>query len=124
MIAPARHHTVIQINHSSYLIDVLGALLLVTMIVILVVGDLRHAIYTMAVQSLFIALTGAVLARMQSLPVALFAGAAIGIVEQLMQMHAAALNELGVKLDEQAGGAQPAAAQPQGKKRPPIEDIL
>ncbi len=49
----------------------------------------------------------------------------IGIVEQLMQMHAAALNELGVKLDEQSGGAQPApAAQPQGKKRPPIEDIL
>lgn len=49
----------------------------------------------------------------------------IGIVEQLMQMHAAALNELGVKLDEQSGAPQSApAAQPQGKKRPPIEDIL
>ena len=33
---------------------------------------------------LLVALTGAVLARMQSLPVALFAGAVIGIVEQLL----------------------------------------
>ena len=33
---------------------------------------------------LLVALTGAVLARMQSLPLALFAGAAIGIVEQLL----------------------------------------
>ncbi|MCW2605684.1 MAG: putative transporter ATPase and permease protein, partial [Frankiales bacterium] len=33
---------------------------------------------------LLVALTGAVLARMQSLPIALFAGAAIGIVEQLL----------------------------------------
>ncbi len=33
---------------------------------------------------LLVALTGAVLARMQSLPIALFAGAAIGIIEQLL----------------------------------------
>ncbi len=47
----------------------------------------------------------------------------IGIVEQLMQMHAASLQELGVKLDAQTGAVpQPAQAAP--KKRPPIEDIL
>ena len=42
----------------------------------------------------------------------------LGIVEQLVQMHAAALKELGVQLDAE----QPAAQQP--KKKPPIEDIL
>jgi hypothetical protein len=47
----------------------------------------------------------------------------IGIVEQLMQMHASALQELGVKLDD--ASAAPQAQQPApGKKRPPIEDIL
>jgi len=43
----------------------------------------------------------------------------IGIVEQLMQMHASALNELGVKLDEQTQQAPSSKA-----KKPPIEDIL
>jgi len=48
----------------------------------------------------------------------------LGIVEQLMQMHAGALNELGVKLDQQTQAAvQP--QQPSAKpKKPPIEDIL
>jgi hypothetical protein len=45
----------------------------------------------------------------------------LSIVEQLMQMHASALNELGVKLDSDTQ----AAAQPAQKpKKPPIEDIL
>jgi hypothetical protein len=44
----------------------------------------------------------------------------IGIVEQLMQMHASALQQLGVKLDAQDAPAP----QPAAKKRPPIEDIL
>ena len=47
----------------------------------------------------------------------------LGIVEQLMQMHGAALNELGVKLDTE----MQQAAQPQSgmkPKKPPIEDIL
>lgn len=51
----------------------------------------------------------------------------IGIVEQLMQMHAAALQELGVKLDEQVSASlavQPQTPQPAAKKKPPIEDIL
>ena len=44
------------------------------------------------------------------------------IVEQLMQMHAAALQEMGVKLDAET---QTAVAQPAPKgKKPPIEDIL
>ena len=43
------------------------------------------------------------------------------IVEQLMQMHAAALNEMGVKMDAETQAA--AAPAPKGKK-PPIEDIL
>ena len=47
----------------------------------------------------------------------------LGIVEQLMQMHAAALNELGVKLDE-VEGAPKAEEQPAPKKKPPIEDLL
>lgn len=48
----------------------------------------------------------------------------LGIVEQLMQMHAAALNDLGVKLDnETAAAVQPQSSQPKPKK-PPIEDIL
>lgn len=46
----------------------------------------------------------------------------LSIVEQLMQMHASALNELGVKLDSET---QAAVAAPQAKpKKPPIEDIL
>lgn len=45
----------------------------------------------------------------------------LGIVEQLMTMHATALNELGVKMDQETQ----AAAQPAPKtKKPPIEDIL
>ena len=46
----------------------------------------------------------------------------VGIVEQLMQMHATALTELGVPLDQT--GNQPSAPQAPAKKRPPIEDIL
>lgn len=51
----------------------------------------------------------------------------VGIVEQLMQMHAAALQELGIKLDDQLSASlavQPQAPQPVAKKKPPIEDIL
>lgn len=45
----------------------------------------------------------------------------LNIVEQLMQMHASALTELGVKLDQETA----AAVQPAPKaKKPPIEDIL
>jgi hypothetical protein len=46
----------------------------------------------------------------------------LNIVEQLMQMHASALQELGVKLDNETAAAisQPAAK----PKKPPIEDIL
>ena len=47
----------------------------------------------------------------------------LGIVEQLMQMHAAALNELGVKLDQETAAAVNPAPQ-QKPKKPPIEDIL
>ena len=46
---------------ATRLIDVLGALLLFTMIVILAAGQLYRAIYTVAAQSLLIALAGAVL---------------------------------------------------------------
>jgi hydrogenase-4 component E len=46
---------------AAYLIDIFGACLLITMIIILEAGDIYRAIYTMAVQSIFIALTGAVL---------------------------------------------------------------
>jgi len=46
---------------ASYLIGIIGSLLLLTMIVILEAGDLYRAIYTMAVQSFLIALAGAVL---------------------------------------------------------------
>lgn len=42
------------------------------------------------------------------------------IVEQLMQMHVAALNELGVDLQKEV---EQMKAQPQGKKKP-IEDVL
>jgi hypothetical protein len=45
----------------------------------------------------------------------------LGIVEQLMQMHASALSDLGVKTDEATGQASTPAAKP---KKPPIEDIL
>lgn len=44
----------------------------------------------------------------------------LGIVEQLLQMHATALQEMGVKLEEQL----PGATQQPPKKKPPIEDIL
>jgi hypothetical protein len=44
----------------------------------------------------------------------------LGIVEQLMQMHASALSEMGVKLEGEQAPAQPA----QKPKKPPIEDIL
>lgn len=50
----------------------------------------------------------------------------LGIVEQLMQMHAAALQDMGVKLDgelQQAAPSAPQQAAPKPKK-PPIEDIL
>lgn len=43
----------------------------------------------------------------------------LGIVEQLIQMHTAALKELGVQLD-----SEPATQQAPPKKKPPIEDIL
>jgi hydrogenase-4 component E len=46
---------------AAYLIDLIGACLLITMTVILAAGDLYQAIYTMAAQSLLIALAGAVL---------------------------------------------------------------
>jgi hypothetical protein len=45
----------------------------------------------------------------------------LGIVEQLMQMHASALNEMGVKLDSEMQAASQPAPKP---KKPPIEDIL
>ena len=47
---------------AAYLIDIIGACLLVTMVVILEAGDLHRAVYTMAVQSALIAAAGAVLA--------------------------------------------------------------
>ncbi|MFZ2653536.1 MAG: hypothetical protein WAX69_01345 [Victivallales bacterium] len=50
-----------SIELAAKLIDIIGAFLLITMIIILVAGDLYQAIYTMAVQSIFIALAGAVL---------------------------------------------------------------
>jgi hydrogenase-4 component E len=46
---------------AAYLIDIIGACLLITMIIILEAGDLHSAIYTMAVQSVLIASAGAVL---------------------------------------------------------------
>ncbi len=45
------------------------------------------------------------------------------IVEQLMQMHIQALNELGVDLAAQAKAAQQTQAKPKAKSKP-IEDIL
>ncbi len=50
-----------SIELAAKFIDIIGAFLLITMIIILVAGDLYLAIYTMAVQSIFIALAGAVL---------------------------------------------------------------
>jgi hydrogenase-4 component E len=47
---------------ATHLIDIIGAFLLITMIIILEAADLYQAIYTMAVQSVFIALAGVVLA--------------------------------------------------------------
>jgi hypothetical protein len=44
----------------------------------------------------------------------------LSIVEQLMQMHASALNEAGVKLDQEVQAPAPASK----AKKPPIEDIL
>ncbi len=59
-------------------------------------------------------------------------GRILGIVEQLMQMHVAALKEMGVDLEAEAeklmGEAAPLAAPTKGptkpKNKPPIEDIL
>jgi hypothetical protein len=45
----------------------------------------------------------------------------VGIVEQLMQMHANGLKELGVKLEGETKQATQPAEKP---KKPPIEDIL
>lgn len=44
----------------------------------------------------------------------------IGIVEQLLQMHTAALKELGVELDMNIDPVQEETS----RKKPPIEDIL
>ncbi len=49
----------------------------------------------------------------------------LGIVEQLMQMHATALKELGVELEvpaQSSNDQQTDSAVP--KKKPPIEDLL
>jgi len=46
---------------AAYIIDIIGALLLITMIIILEAGGLYRAIYAMAVQSILISLAGAVL---------------------------------------------------------------
>ncbi len=59
-------------------------------------------------------------------------GRILGIVEQLMQMHLAALKEMGVDLEAEAeklmGESAPMAAPGKGptkpKNKPPIEDIL
>ncbi len=56
----------------------------------------------------------------------------LGIVEQLMQMHIAALKELGVDLEAEAsklmGDAAPAGTPGKGptkpRDKPPIEDII
>ena len=57
----------------------------------------------------------------------------LGIVEQLMQMHLAALKEMGVDLEKEAEqllGKEGAAAVTQGKgptkpkNKPPIEDVI
>jgi hypothetical protein len=48
----------------------------------------------------------------------------LGIVEQLMQMHASALQELGVKLDGEMQTAVAPQQPAQKPKKPPIEDIL
>jgi len=51
----------------------------------------------------------------------------LSIVEQLMQMHAAALQDMGVKLEGELQQAAPNNAQQQPApkpKKPPIEDIL
>ena len=50
-----------SLDLAAYIIDIIGALLLLTMIIILEAGDLYRAIYTMAIQSFLIALAGAVL---------------------------------------------------------------
>ena len=46
------------------------------------------------------------------------------IVEQLMQMHVAALNELGVDLQKDAEQLKQAPTQVQPGKKRPIEDVL
>ena len=48
---------------ATRLIDVLGALLLFTMILILAAGQLYRAIYAVAAQAVFLGIAGAVLAR-------------------------------------------------------------
>ena len=50
-----------SLDLAAHLIDIIGAFLLITMIIILEASDLYRAIYTMAAQSIFIALAGAVL---------------------------------------------------------------
>lgn len=50
-----------SLHLAAYLIEIIGALLLITMVVILEAGDIYRAIYTMAIQSFLIALAGAVL---------------------------------------------------------------
>ncbi len=57
----------------------------------------------------------------------------LAIVEQLMQMHVAALKELGVDLEKEAeklvgkenvGAVAPAKSPGKPKQKPPIEDII
>ncbi len=54
----------------------------------------------------------------------------LGIVEQLMQMHVAALKELGVDLEKEAAALGAANVIPAGKSptkprnKPPIEDVI
>lgn len=52
----------------------------------------------------------------------------LGIVEQLMQMHVAALKDLGIDLESEAeklmGEAAPKGPPTKPKNKPPIEDIL
>jgi hypothetical protein len=47
----------------------------------------------------------------------------LSIVEQLMQMHVAALNELGVDLQKEVEQMKQTSSQNPGKKKP-IEDVL
>lgn len=54
-------------------------------------------------------------------------GRILGIVEQLMQMHIAALRELGVDLEKEAqllGQASSAKGPTKPRNKPPIEDVI